>query len=68
VRKVFISFWFRREGMKGFANAEVECTKPIRGMNDLQALEECLMEEKGYENIVVLNWRDFDATETVHEN
>lgn len=72
MRRVFISFWFRRDEpdgpLKGFGNAQIECTKPICTLEDLENLSAAIMKEHGYSNIVILQWRDFDPEELLHEN
>ena len=56
---LFVSYHFKTKNSHGFGNVSVNA-EGIFSLDDLNQIASLIISEKGYENVIILNWRKYD--------
>ena len=55
----FIYYTFKKAGMKGDGNADIKVDCEITCMESVQKIEQALINELGFDSVVVCNFKEF---------
>lgn len=60
--RYFVAFSFKaHDGVSGLGNCEITRPAPIEGPSSVRAIERDIARRGGYESVIIINWRLFDA-------